>query len=349
MVEFAFGPHGINSNSEQTKNPWNLKFIPGGSSSGSAAAVASNFSPIAIGSDTGGSIRMPASFCGVTGFKPSYNKLSTHGVFPLSWTLDTIGPIAKSARDCAIFIQEVCKYQKNHDLDPFKGFNVDMLDNFDAMLPVRLKVGIPTGKYFENIDPEISEVYQNSINLMRDNGAEIVEIDLEWLSLCRPVNVIITMAEAIKIHSKFLENNYSEYTYEVVSRLVAGEALSVQDYLGSLRVMNYFQEKIDEIYNEINIIACPTNPILPDEIENYSKKNMSNSLKVIGARIPAFTSIFNVTRQPSLSTRAGISKTGLPIGIMFTGKFDQDFGVLQVGNWFEKLNKDINNINPSMN
>ena len=154
---------------------------------------------------------------------------------------------------------------------------------------------------------------------------------------------------AIKIHSKFLENNYSEYTYEVVSRLVAGEALSVQDYLGSLRVMNYFQEKIDEIYNEINIIACPTNPVLLDEIENYSKKNMSNSLKVIGARIPAFTSIFNVTRQPSLSTRAGISKTGLPIGIMFTGKFDQDFGVLQVGNWFEKLNKDINNINPSMN
>ena len=186
MVEFAFGPHGINSNSNQTKNPWNLNFIPGGSSSGSAAAVASNFSPIAIGSDTGGSIRMPASFCGVTGFKPSYNKLSTNGVFPLSWTLDTIGPIAKSTRDCAIFVQEVCKYQKNRDLDPFKGFHVDMIDNFDAMLPVRLKIGVPTGNYFENIDPEINEVYQKSIKLMRDNGAEIIEIDLEWLSLCRP-------------------------------------------------------------------------------------------------------------------------------------------------------------------
>ena len=116
MVEFAFGPHGINSNSNQTKNPWSLDCIPGGSSSGSAAAVASNFSPIAIGSDTGGSIRMPASFCGVTGFKPSYNKLSTKGVFPLSWTLDTIGPIAKSARDCALFIEEVCKYQSVPDL-----------------------------------------------------------------------------------------------------------------------------------------------------------------------------------------------------------------------------------------
>lgn len=349
MVEFAFGPHGINSNSDQTKNPWNLNFIPGGSSSGSAAAVASNFSPIAIGSDTGGSIRMPASFCGVTGFKPSYNKLSTNGVFPLSWTLDTIGPIAKSTRDCAIFVQEVCKYQKNRDLDPFKGFHVDMIDNFDAMLPVRLKIGVPTGNYFENIDPEINEVYQKSIKLMRDNGAEIIEIDLEWLSLCRPVNVIITMAEAIKIHSKFLKNNYSDYTYEVVSRLVAGEALSVQDYLGSLRVMNYFQEKIDEIYNDVNIIACPTNPVLPDEIENYSKENMSNSSKVIGARIPAFTSIFNVTRQPSLSTRAGFSNTGLPIGIMFTGKFDQDFGVLQVGNWFEKLNYDVNSKMPLIN
>ena len=349
MVEFAFGPHGINSNSNQTRNPWNLEYIPGGSSSGSAAAVASNFSPIAIGSDTGGSIRMPASFCGVTGFKPSFNKLSTKGVFPLSWSLDTIGPIAKTTRDCGIFIEEVCKYQKNKDLEPFKGFNVGMLDNFDSMLPVRLKIGVPVGKYFEDIDPEINKVYKDSIELMKQNGAEIIEIDLDWLSLCRPVNVIITMAEAIKIHSKILQENYQNYTYEVVSRLVAGEALSIEDYLGALRVMNHFQIKIDEVYEKVNIIACPTNPVLPDKIENYSKENMSNSSKVIGARIPAFTSIFNVTRQPSISTRAGFSSTGLPIGIMFTGKFNQDFGVLQVGNWFEKLNKSVNEISISLN
>ena len=346
MVEFAFGPHGINSNSIQTKNPWNLDYIPGGSSSGSAAAVASSFSPIAIGSDTGGSIRMPASFCGVTGFKPSFNKLSTKGVFPLSWTLDTIGPIAKSTRDCAIFVEEVCKYQNVPDLEPFKGFSVDMIDNFDSMLPVRLKVGVPVGKYFQDLEPEVSRIYYNSIQLMKENGAEIIEIDLDWLSLCRPVNVIITMAEAIKIHSKMLEKDYDNYTYEVVSRLVAGEALSIQDYLGSLRVMNYFQNKIDQIYDKINIIACPTNPVLPDKIENYSKDNMSSTSKVIGARIPAFTSIFNVTRQPSISTRAGFSSDGLPVGIMFTGKFNQDFGVLQVGNWFEKLNKNVNEITP---
>ena len=346
MVEFAFGPHGINSNSNQTKNPWGLDYIPGGSSSGSAAAVASNFSPIAIGSDTGGSIRMPASFCGVTGFKPSYNKLSTKGVFPLSWTLDTIGPIAKSTRDCALFVEEVCKYQSIPDLEPFKGFKVNMIDNFDSMLPVRLKIGIPVGKYFEDLEPEVFKIYQNSIQMMKENGAEIVEIDLDWLSLCRPVNVIITMAEAIKIHSKILKKNYDNYTYEVVSRLVAGEALSIEDYLGSLRLMNYFQNKIDEVYEKVNIIACPTNPVLPDKIQNYSKENMSNTSKVIGARIPAFTSIFNVTRQPSISTRAGFSSNGLPVGIMFTGKFNQDFGVLQVGNWFEKLNKNINEIAP---
>ena len=142
---------------------------------------------------------------------------------------------------------------------------------------------------------------------MRDNGAEIIEIDLEWLSLCRPVNVIITMAEAIKIHSKFLENNYSDYTYEVVSRLVAGEALSVQDYLGSLRVMNYFQEKIDEIYNDVNIIACPTNPVLPDEIENTVRK-ICQFIKSDWCKDTCIHKHFNVTRQPSLSTRAGFSK-----------------------------------------
>ena len=126
LVEFALGPHGINSSLPQTKNPWDLTRIPGGSSSGSACSVASSLCPIAIGSDTGGSIRMPASFCGVTGFKPSFNKLNTSGVFPLSWSLDTIGPIAKTAKDCSIFVEEICKHQiANKNKDPFNGSQLE--------------------------------------------------------------------------------------------------------------------------------------------------------------------------------------------------------------------------------
>tara|TARA_Y100001960_G_scaffold28872_1_gene25242 strand:- start:12191 stop:13609 length:1419 start_codon:yes stop_codon:yes gene_type:complete len=338
LVEFAFGPHGINSNSNQTKNPWDLNKIPGGSSSGSAAAVSSDMVPIAIGSDTGGSIRMPASFCGVTGFKPSYNKLSTQGVFPLSWTLDTVGPLGKSTKDCSIFVEEVCKNQNPNDQNPFGGFDSSMLDNFDSLLPVRLRIGVPTDDYFSEMDDEIKKVFTESIGLMESNGAEIVNVDLSWLSISRPVNVVITLAEAMNIHKDYLISNYDDYTYEVISRLVSGEGLTINDYLSSLRVMNHIQRKIHEEFNNFDVLACPTTPELPGLIEEYSKENLSSSKKVVGGRIPSFTSVFNVTRQPSLSTLAGFSSTGMPVGLMFTGRFNRDFGVLQVGNWFEKIN-----------
>ena len=339
LVEFAFGPHGINSNSKQTKNPWNLEFIPGGSSSGSAAAVASNMTPYAIGSDTGGSIRMPASFCGVTGFKPSFNKLSTDGVFPLSWSLDTIGPLAKSTKDCSMFVEEICKHQQaNKNLDPYDGFTTSMIDNFDSLLPVRLRVGVPNDEYFSNLDDEVAKIFNESVELMKQNGAEIVQVDLSWLSIARPVNLVITLAEAMRIHNIWLSSNFNDYTYEVISRLIAGEGLSASDYLSALRVMTYIQEKIQKEFDNFDILACPTTPELPGMVSDYSKDNLSKSNNVVGGRIPAFTSIFNVTRHPSLSTIAGFSSSELPVGIMFTGRFNRDFGVLQVGNWFEKIN-----------
>jgi len=339
LVEFAFGPHGVNSSLPPTRNPWDLERIPGGSSSGSAVAVASNLSPLAIGSDTGGSIRMPASFCGVTGFKPSYNKLNTKGVFPLSWSLDTVGPIAKTTKDCAIFVEEVCKHQsENNDNDPFNGFDTTMLDNFDSLLPVRLRIGVPSDEYFSDLEDDVREVFTQSIDLMKSNGAEIVEIDLSWLSIARPINLIISNAEALEVHSKWLASKHENYTYEVLSRLVAGENLYLNNYFSALRAMNYVQKKIENAFEKFDVIACPTTPELPGLIDEYSKENLMKSQKVIGGRIPAFTSLFNVTRQPSLSTRAGFSQSGLPIGIMFTGRFNKDFGVLQVGNWFEKLN-----------
>ena len=349
LVEFAYGPHGINSSFSQTKNPWDLSRIPGGSSSGSAAAIASSMVPIAVGSDTGGSIRMPASFCGVTGFKPSYNKINTRGVFPLSWTLDTVGPIAQTSKDCSLFVEEICRNQVlNNNFDPYKGFATSMLDNFDAILPLRLRVGVPSDDYFLDVEDEVKEDFWNSIDLMKSNGAEIIPIDLSWLSIARPINVVITMAEAINIHSKWLNSHHTEYSYEVISRLVAGENLSINDYLSSLRMMNWVQKEMDKSFSNFDVIACPTTPELPGLISDYSKENLSTSRKVVGGRISAFTSLFNVTRQPSLSSLSGFSSNGLPIGIMFTGRFNNDFGVLQVGNWFEKINEKKRLIKPNL-
>ena len=346
LVEFALGPHGINSSLPQTKNPWDLTRIPGGSSSGSACSVASSLCPIAIGSDTGGSIRMPASFCGVTGFKPSFNKLNTSGVFPLSWSLDTIGPIAKTAKDCSIFVEEICKHQiANKNKDPFNGLTTSMLDNFVNLLSPNLKIGVPSDDFFSDVEEEVKKEFFKSIELMKSMGAEIIEVDLAWLLMARPVNVVITLAEAFSLHKHWLESDSKKYTFEVISRLVLGENISLNDYFSSMRAMNYIQKRISEVFKRFDVLACPTIPELPSLISDYSKENLLKSKNIVGGKIPLFTSLFNVTRQPSISTTAGFSSKGLPIGVMFTGKFNEDYKVLQVGNWFEKItNIQINKI-----
>jgi Asp-tRNA(Asn)/Glu-tRNA(Gln) amidotransferase A subunit family amidase len=223
-----------------------------------------------------------------------------------------------------------------------------MLDNFDAILPLRLRVAVPSDEYFADVEDDVKENFWNSIDLIKSNGAEIIPIDLSWLSIARPINVVITMAEAINVHKKWLDSRHEEYSYEVISRLIAGENLSINDYLSSLRLMNWVQKEMDKNFSNFDIIACPTTPELPGMISDYSKENLSASRKVIGGRIPAFTSLFNVTRQPSLSSLSGFSSKGLPIGIMFTGRFNNDFGVLQVGNWFEKINEEKRLMKPNL-
>jgi aspartyl-tRNA(Asn)/glutamyl-tRNA(Gln) amidotransferase subunit A len=321
LVEFAFGSTGLNPHYPQTVNPWNHEKIPGGSSSGSGVAVASKLCLGALGTDTGGSVRMPASLCGVSGFKPSYGLVSRNGVFPLSWTLDHVGPLASTPYDCGVIMNSISGYDSSDK-------NSISLDDFDFNKRIGksikgIKIGVPQEYFFDDLDSEIEEKINNAISFLEDNGAIIKKISCPWVKLGRSINLIISSSEGLVIHENWLKNFRDQYDPLVKSRFLSAMSIRSNDYIKALKAKEWFTKKMDNIFNEIDVIISPTIPILATDIKDDST--------VGSTKIPLFTGVFNVTGHPSLSVNAGFSKTKLPIGLMISGRHMEDDLVLQVG------------------
>jgi len=328
LVEFAFGATGLNPHYPQTVNPWNINKIPGGSSSGSGVAVASNLCAGALGTDTGGSVRMPASLCGVSGLKPTYGLVSRNGVFPLSWTLDHVGPLAKTPYDCGVILNSISGYDSSD-----KGSIASESFNFNENMEKSAKgirIGIPEEYFFDDLDSEVEDKIKYSVKFLEDRDAVVKNISVPWVKYGRSLNLLITSAEALTIHEKWLKTNRNEYDPQVKSRLLAAVSIRSNDYLKALKAKQWFQKQMNNIFNDIDLILTPTIPILATDINEGINDN-DCSQKLTGARLPLFTSIFNVTGHPSLSVNAGFSKNGLPIGLMLSGRHLEDNLVLQVG------------------
>ena len=195
LVEFAFGTLGINTTTKTCRNPWNMEKVPGGSSSGSAVSVSSGLTTFAIGTDTGGSVRMPASLCGITGFKPTYGAVSRVGVKDLSWTMFHVGPMARSAEDCL----EVMKVISGHDARD--KYSIDLSkDRFNIEKSIdreKIKIGIPKQYFFDEVDSQILNRVNKSIEILKDLGYKLVEVDLPFVSSGRNINVGVLIPEAI--------------------------------------------------------------------------------------------------------------------------------------------------------
>ncbi|MDP7194333.1 MAG: amidase [Dehalococcoidia bacterium] len=321
LVEFAFGSTGLNPHYPQTVNPWNHDKIPGGSSSGSGVAVASKLCLGALGTDTGGSVRMPASLCGISGFKPSYGLVSKSGVFPLSWTLDHVGPLARTPYDCGVIMNSISGYDSSDK-------NSISMDDFDFNRRIGksikgIKIGVPQEYFFDDLDSEIEDKVNNSISFLEDNGAIIQKISCPWVKFGRSINFIISSSEGLSIHENWLKKFRDQYDPQVKSRFLSAKSISSNDYIKALKSKEWFTAKMNNIFKEIDLIISPTIPILATDIEGDP---------TIGNRkIPLFTGVFNVTGHPSLSVNAGFSKNKLPIGLMISGRHMEDDLVLQVG------------------
>ncbi len=326
LHEFAYGGTGVNPHFGTPPNPWRMDRIPGGSSSGSAVAVATGMAPAAIGSDTGGSIRLPAAHCGITGLKPTFGRVSRRGVFPLSMTLDNVGPMTRSALDCALMLEAIAGY------DPGDRYSVDRpSERFSAGIDIGIsgrRIGVPSNYFFEDLEPEAHASITRALGVLSDLGAVLVDIEIPWAEEAFEIN--IAGVEAAWVHRDRLADPdvRARIGEDTVSRLEIGNQFSAGEFHGFLNRRQEIAALAAALMEEVDLIATPSAPGVAGRIEGVQTLAYRPNLK--------FTGVFNQTWQPSLSIPCGFGAEGLPLGLMLTGAWWNERLVLRAGHAFQQ-------------
>lgn len=335
LHEYAFGARGLNPHYGPARNAWDTECITGGSSSGSATGVAAGLCFAALGSDTGGSIRIPSSLCGVTGIKPTYGRVSLYGVVPLSWSLDHIGPMARSARDCALVLAAIA----GHDAkDPSTSLRAGSssadvrVDDYAAQIDrglAGLRIGVPA-QAFEQADAEVAAIVRDAIATLERLGAQVREIDLPALQDLWLTASIVLIAEAATYHRANVEQRPQDYGDDVRERIQGGLDLKAVDLVRSYRAMAELRRTCDEtvIPPDVDLLALPTAIHAAVKIEEATRQDPTLGLTRLTAQ-------FDVTGQPACSVPCGWTKAGLPVGLQLVGRYFQEGTVLRAAHAFE--------------
>ena len=324
MHEWAYGATNKISAKGPTRNPWNVQHITGGSSGGSAAALATRMVPAALGSDTGGSIRIPSAGCGVCGIKPSYDLVSREGVLPLSWSLDAAGPMATSARDLRILLGVMIG-------GAGQGFNGDTTRAPTTKRKIRL--GIPIGRGFELAD-DVRTPFESAQKQFADLGAEIVPVEISEMMEGFAAWKTILHSEATAFHTKFLSERPSEYADSVRIQLEAGRCITAAEYLNAQQYRSTFNHRLDLAMTGFDAFIYPTLPVTAPMLNE-------ETLHFEGLTISAQDSmtyvawLANLSGLPALSIPCGFGMKGLPVGLMLMGRFGTDFDLLGLGELFQ--------------
>jgi aspartyl-tRNA(Asn)/glutamyl-tRNA(Gln) amidotransferase subunit A len=339
--EFAYGTF-----TRPTANPWDLERIPGGSSGGSAAALAARMTTLAIGTDTGGSIRIPAACCGVTGLKPTYGLVSAYGIVPLSWSLDHPGPLARSVEDCAIMLDALVGYDPRdpaslpHPATP-ASYAATLQQGASEKSPLAgLHIGTPEDDYFSVANPQISAAVQTALKALESLGAviESVRLPAELTELFRAYRGI-QMPEATSAHTEagWWPQRAELYSPTVRSRLEMGSQLPATDYILAQRLRRAFSEGMRNLMQRVNALALPTLPILPPRIDQLEQPvSLGGREFDTSSTLLRFTFPFNMTGQPALSLPCGFSSSGLPIGLQVVGRHLEEPTILRIGHAYQQ-------------
>jgi aspartyl-tRNA(Asn)/glutamyl-tRNA(Gln) amidotransferase subunit A len=326
--EFAIGGPSFDLPWPPARNAWNRAYFPGGSSSGSGVAVAAGFLPAALGTDTGGSVRNPASMCGIVGMKATYGRVSRRGVFPLSYALDHVGPMTRTVTDNAILLGVIAGYDPS---DPGSA-RVDTPD-FTAELDKGvkgLKIGVIRRFYTQDFtaDPEMTQSIDAAVAILADHGAILHDIDPGPLADYAATNRVILLSEAYAIHEKWLQERPEQYGHLARQRLLPGAFLRAVDYLHALRqravLKRQFQACMETV--DVAITASSMEPSCPIEDAELCEKLYSRQ-----ARAP-----FNLTGSPALAVPTGFAATGLPLSMQIIGKPFDETTVYRVARAYEK-------------
>ncbi|MDY2591008.1 MAG: Asp-tRNA(Asn)/Glu-tRNA(Gln) amidotransferase subunit GatA [Agathobacter sp.] len=352
MDEFAMGSTTETSAYGETKNPWNLEHVPGGSSGGSCAVVAAEEVPFALGSDTGGSIRQPSSFCGVTGIKPTYGTVSRYGLIAYGSSLDQIGPIAKDVTDCATILEIISSYDKKDSTS----VNRDDLKFTDALVDdvKGLKIGIPRDYFGEGLDPEVKEAVLNAAKVLESKGAIVEEFDLGLVEYAIPAYYVIACAEASSnlarfdgvkygyrteeytdLHNMYKKSRSEGFGAEVKRRIMLGSFVLSSGYydayyLKALRVKALIKKAFDDAFSKYDVILGPAAPTTAPKLG----ESLSNPIQMYLGDI--YTISVNLAGLPGISLPCGTDSKGLPIGLQLIGDCFKEKNIIRAAYSFEQ-------------
>ena len=352
MDEFAMGSTTETSHYGATKNPWNTKHVPGGSSGGSAAAVAADECSFALGSDTGGSLRQPSSYCGVTGMKPTYGTVSRYGLIAYGSSLDQIGPIAKDVTDCAAILETIASYDpkdstsiRRDDYD----FTSALVDDVKGM-----KIGIPKDYLIEGLNPEVKAAIMNAAHKLEEKGAVVEEFDLSLVEYAIPAYYVIACAEASsnlarfdgvkygyrtpeynELHEMYKKTRSEGFGPEVKRRIMLGSFVLSSGYydayyLKALRTKALIKQAFDKAFSKYDVILGPVAPTTAPEIGS----SLADPIKMYLGDI--YTISVNLAGLPGISVPGGFDSKGLPIGVQMIGNCFEEKKIIRAAYAFEQ-------------
>jgi aspartyl-tRNA(Asn)/glutamyl-tRNA(Gln) amidotransferase subunit A len=335
MHEFAFGPEGLNPHYGTAWNPWdaNTHRICGGSSSGSGAAVAAGLCAGTLGSDTGGSIRIPAALCGITGLKPTYGRVSRAGVLPLAWSMDHVGPMCRSAADCALMLNVIAGYDPR---DP--STSVLPVPDFTAALTGEVKglrVGVLRSFFLESTGVALRQAVEEAVRTLEGLGAVAREVNLASATLAPGASYAVLSPEAYAYHERWLRERPQDYGDDVRERLRVGAFVAASDYLKGQRARGILRDEVNAALGEVDVLVCATTPIVATSV-GQTDVTVEHATVPVRASLIRYTRPFNLTGHPAASIPCGFTAAGLPVGLQIVGRAFDEATVLRVADAYQR-------------
>ncbi len=330
LHEFAYGVTNINPHTGPVRNPWDLTRIPGGSSGGSAAAVAAGLCTGAIGTDTGGSIRIPAALCGVAGIKPTHGRVPVAGIVPLSWSLDHAGPLARSVEDLVLLLDVIAGTWAHPQRSLANAVR-------RASGVADLRIGIPRF-FWERLDVEVERRAVGAVDVLRGLGARAADVAVPHVSYLGSAASVILSAEASAYHAQRVRDHPERYGEDVRTRLQRGLFLSATDYLTALKARALLTRDVVTVFDAVDVLLLPTTQVPASPIDEDPSSAARTSL-AMSVELTRCTNPFNLTGLPALSVPCGFTRSGLPVGLQIVGRPDDEATVLRVGMTYERATR----------
>lgn len=326
LHEFAYGGTSQNEHFGAVRNPWDPSRVAGGSSGGSAAAVAAGLAAVAVGTDAAGSVRIPAAHCGTVGFKPSYGRVDPTGLIPLGWSLDHVGAIARTVRDVEV-LQNAMNRSRTTSAT-LSGGGPPRVEG--------LRVGVPRGFAFDGVAPEVADLVWAALDLLTSLGVTVTEVDVPGLELSAAAVYVILAGEVAAYHSRWWPQRAADYGEDVRGKLEAAAHLSAADYVQAQRGRTQIVESMSAALNEVDALVTPTAPLPPQQVGQREVSFGGRQRPATGGGVfVRMTAPFNLSGGPAVSVPCGLSPGGLPVGLQIAAAPGRDELVLRLAAAYE--------------